>query len=133
MNTIRLIKDYTPALADIIELYHSAELNRPLKDIKRIEKMYHHSNLIVTAWDEDLLVGVARSLSDFCYCCYVSDLAVRKHYQKRGVGKKLLEYTKAIVGEQSNLILLSAPEAVKFYQKIGMESVDNGFITKREY
>jgi ribosomal protein S18 acetylase RimI-like enzyme len=77
------------------------------------------------------LVGVSRSLTDFCYCCYLSDLAVRKEYQTSGIGKKLIELTKSVIGDQTALILLSAPAAMEFYPKIGFSKIENGFIIKR--
>jgi predicted N-acetyltransferase YhbS len=90
--------------------------------------MYANSNLVITAWDNDLLVGISRSLSDFCFCCYLSDLAVRKEYQKLGIGKKMISLTKEKIGEQCMLLLLSAPTAMEYYPKIGFEKVNNGFI-----
>ena len=93
--------------------------------------MYTNSNLVVTAWDKDKLVGITRSLTDFCYSCYLSDLAVRKEYQKEGIGKKLIELTKEKIGEQTMLLLLSAPSAMEYYPKIGFLKVENGFIVKR--
>ncbi len=60
----------TPTVEEIIAVYESSTINRPIQDVTRIQKMYDQSNLIVTAWDGDELVGVARSLTDFCYCCY---------------------------------------------------------------
>jgi len=85
----------------------------------------------VTAWDKDKLVGISRSLTDFCYCCYLSDLAVRKEYQKQGIGKKLIGLTKDKIGELSMLLLLSAPTAMDYYPGVGLQKVDNGFIFKR--
>ena len=70
--------DTTPETELIIDLYNSSGINRPTTDTERISKMYANSNLVVTAWDRDILVGVSRSLTDFCYCCYLSDLAVRE-------------------------------------------------------
>ena len=128
---IRYEHNTMPSTEMIIDLYQSAGLHRPIKDQSRIAKMFAHSNLVVTAWDENKLVGISRSLTDFCYCCYVSDLAVREDYKSRGIGKKLLQITKDIVGEESNLLLLAAPSAIEYYPKIGMEKVDNGFIIKR--
>ena len=119
-----------PDTDQIIELYNSSGINRPTIDKERINKMYSNSNLVITAWDNDNLVGISRSLTDFCYCCYLSDLAVRKEYQKTGIGKKLLEATKNSIGEQTTLILLSAPTAMEYYQKIGLQKIDNGFIIK---
>jgi predicted N-acetyltransferase YhbS len=93
--------------------------------------MYDNSNLFVTAWDGDLLVGVARSLTDFCYCCYLSDLAIREEYKKAGIGKKLVQLTREAISEESMLLLLSAPAAMDYYPKIGMDEVKNGFIIPR--
>ena len=63
---------------------------RPLNDIPRIEEMLKNTNLLLTAWDGNLLVGLARSVTDYAYCCYVSDLCVMETYQRHGIGKKLL-------------------------------------------
>jgi ribosomal protein S18 acetylase RimI-like enzyme len=110
--TIEYQFDITPATEVIIDLYESSGINRPTTDKERITKMYANSNFIVTAWDKDKLVGIARSLTDFCHCCYLSDLAVRKEYQKQGIGKKLIRLTKDKMGEVTMLLLLSAPTAM---------------------
>lgn len=123
--------DITPDIDKIIDVYNSSGINRPITDKDRITKMYVNSNLIVTAWDKDKLVGVSRSLTDFCYCCYLSDLAVRKDYQATGIRRKLIELTKNNIGEQTALILLSAPTAMNYYPKVGFQKIDNGFIIKR--
>ena len=128
---ITLHSDITPSAESIIEVYNSSGINRPTTDKERIAKMYANSNLIVTAWDENKLVGVARSLTDFCYCCYLSDLAVRKEYQQQGIGKKLIALTKEKIGDQTMLLLLSAKPAMEYYPKVGFEKVENGFIIKR--
>ncbi|GMU94895.1 GNAT family N-acetyltransferase [Ignavibacterium album] len=122
--------DIMPDIDQIIDVYNSSIINRPTNDKERIKKMYSHSNLILTAWDNDKLVGISRSVTDFYYCCYLSDLAVRKEYQNRGIGKKLIELTKNKIGEQTALILISAPTAKDFYLKIGMQKIENGFIIK---
>ena len=124
-NTIRSIEV-------IIELYDNAGLNRPTADFDRIAKMYVNSNLIVTAWDKDKLVGISRSLTDFCYCCYLSDLAVRQEYKYSGIGKKLVELTKEKVSENSMLLLLAAPSAIEYYPKIGMDRFTDCFLIKRK-
>jgi N-acetylglutamate synthase-like GNAT family acetyltransferase len=123
--------DITPDNGQIIEVYNSSGINRPTADNERIAKMYDNSNLIVTAWDKDKLVGISRSLTDFCYCCYLSDLAVSKDYQRSGIGKKLIELTKNEIGEQTALLLLSAPTAMDYYPKIGFQRIDNAFLIKR--
>lgn len=123
--------DFTPETALIIDLYNSSGINRPTSANKRIAEMYANSNLVVTAWEEDKLVGIARSLTDFCYCCYLSDLAVRKEYQKYGIGKKLIALTNERIGKQTMLLLLAAPSAMDYYPKVGFQKVNNGFIINR--
>ena len=121
-----------PSAEQIIILYEDAGLPRPTKDPERIKTMYENSDLVVSAWDGDLLVGVSRSITDWVWCCYLADLAVRNDYQGKGIGKKLLELTREKVGEKSMVLLLSVPEAMEYYPKLGMENVQNGFIIKRE-
>jgi GNAT superfamily N-acetyltransferase len=103
---------------------------RPVDEPDRIAKMLEHGNLIVTARDGRKLVGVARSLSDFTYCTYLSDLAVDRHYQKQGIGKALIDKTREAVGD-SMVLLLSAPKAMTYYPHIGMPKAENAFIYPR--
>ncbi|HWV75180.1 MAG TPA: GNAT family N-acetyltransferase [Pseudosphingobacterium sp.] len=123
--------DVIPSTEQIIELYNDAPLTRPTSDSLRIKKMYEQSNLVITAWDENELIGIARSLTDFCYACYLSDLAVKKPYQKLGIGRELISLTKKEIGDQSMLLLLSVETALEYYPKIGMRKVENGFIINR--
>jgi len=123
--------DKIPETDLIINLYNSSGINRPTTDKDRISKMYSNSNLVVTAWDNDELVGIARSLTDFCYACYLSDLAVSKEYQKHGIGKELIRLTKERIGNQTMLLLLSAPTAMEYYPKVDFQTVTNGFIVNR--
>jgi predicted N-acetyltransferase YhbS len=116
----------------VIEVFKSSGINRPVDDVKRIQNMIDNSNLIITAWDGVELIGIARSVTDYHYCCYLSDLAVKKEYQKSGIGKKLIEFTQDTIGEQTMLLLLSAVTAMEYYPKIGFEKVENGFVIKRK-
>ena len=120
-----------PETEAIIEVYNSSGISRPTHDPERIRLMYVHANLVVTAWDDHRLVGIARALTDYCYSCYLSDLAVRKDYQNGGIGRRLIELTREQAGERSNLLLLSAAGAMGYYPKIGFEKVENAFIVKR--
>lgn len=123
--------DIIPDTDQIIEVYDKSGINRPTHDKERIAQMYAHSNLVVTAWNEEELIGISRSLTDFCFCCYLSDLAVKKEYQSMGIGKKLIELTKDKIGDQTMLLLIAAPSAVDYYPKVGFEKLENGYIIKR--
>jgi len=101
---------------------------RPIDEPARIELMLQHGNVLITAWSDDLLVGVSRALTDFAFCCYLSDLAVDEAFQKQGIGKHLIHETHITAGLQTKLILLAAPAAVDYYPKIGMERFVNCFL-----
>ncbi|WP_207459417.1 GNAT family N-acetyltransferase [Azospirillum sp. SYSU D00513] len=112
---------------DVLERSGLAE-RRPVSDRPRVEGMLRNAGLIVTARSGDLLVGVARSVTDFAYCCYLSDLAVDRDCQGRGVGRELMRRTRAEVGEGVACILLSAPKAVTFYEQSGLERHNQAFL-----
>ena len=99
---------------------------RPVNDFNQIEEMCKNANLIITARLNGKLIGVARSITDFVYFTYLSDLAVDTDYQKRGICKRLIAETK-MAAPQTKIILLSAPAAVGFYPKIGMKKHDYCF------
>lgn len=106
----------------VIELYRASTLGerRPVDDRERMKRMLQNANLVITAWAGDLLVGIARSLSDFSYVTYLSDLAVRLSFQKQGIGRELIRRTQELSGK-ATVILLSAPKAVDYYPHIGMK------------
>lgn len=106
----------------VIELYRASTLGerRPLDDRERMAAMLRHANLVVTAWEGDLLVGIARSLSDFAFCTYLSDLAVRASHQRQGIGRELIRLTREAAG-QATTILLAAPKAVDYYPRLGFQ------------
>ncbi len=102
---------------------------RPIDEPDRLEAMLQNANLVITARHDGKLVGVARSLTDFVYATYLSDLAVHKDYQHRGIGKELIRQTK-LSTPQASVILLSAPAAVNYYPKIGMDHHPHAFWLK---
>ena len=124
--------DVIPTAEQVIELYENAGLPRPTNDKERIHKMYQHSNLIVTAWAGDLLVGVCRCITDWVWSCYLADLAIRSEYKKSGIGKQLIKLTKEKLGEQSMILLLSVPTAMEYYPKVGFSKEDRSFMIARK-
>ncbi|CDG85407.1 GNAT family N-acetyltransferase [Janthinobacterium agaricidamnosum] len=116
-----------PQLASI---FARAGLNRRTQDAGLMQKMADTADLLITAWDGDKLVGVARSLSDFCAVCYLADLAVDRDYQQRGIGAALTERTRGMNSPATLLLLLAAPSAMNYYPKIGFAAVDNGWIIR---
>jgi GNAT superfamily N-acetyltransferase len=131
MTDIIYRTDAPVTTAQVIDVFRSSGINRPVDDPERISQMLRYGNLTITAWQGDQLVGIARSLTDFCFCCYLSDLAVRREFQRQGVGKKLIDLTKERVGEKTTLLLLAAPAAKDYYPKIGLEQHHDCFVIRR--
>jgi len=100
---------------------------RPVNDHDRMAKMVRNANIIVTARDNGLLIGISRAVSDFAFCTYLSDLAVDIKYQKTGIGKELIRRTK-LEAPDAKLILLAAPAAREYYPKINMTQFEHCFI-----
>ena len=108
-------------LSSAVELYIASTLGerRPVDQPERIAAMLRNSNLVVSAWDKGLLVGISRALSDFSYVTYLADLAVRVSHQRSGIGRELIRRTREIGGSQTRIVLLSAPKASDYYEHIG--------------
>lgn len=104
----------------VIDVYRACSLGgrRPIDDRARMQVMLANANLVFTAWEGDRMVGIARSISDFAFATYLSDLAVRDSHQRHGIGRALMQQT-IDAAPQARLILLSAPQAVDYYPKVG--------------
>ncbi|MFS0782681.1 GNAT family N-acetyltransferase [Bacillus sp. 1P06AnD] len=113
--------------SELADVFKASGINRPVDDLKRLQKMLDNANLLVTAYHGEKLIGVARALTDFSYCCYLSDLAVDRDYQRRGIGKKLIQFVQQEIGDECSFLLLSAPSAMDYYPHIGFKKMDNGF------
>jgi ribosomal protein S18 acetylase RimI-like enzyme len=100
---------------------------RPVDEPERLLAMLQHGNLLITARDNGTLIGVSRSLTDYAFCTYLSDLAVDETYQKMGIGTELIRQIK-LVTPKAKLILLSAPKAVAYYPKIGMKQFEQCYV-----
>lgn len=116
----------------VARVFEASGIVRPTQDIARLTTMFANANLVISAWDGDRLVGVSRALTDYSYCCYLSDLAVDAAYQKQGIGRELIRRTQAMIGEEVTLILISAPGAVNYYPQLGFELADNAYVIRRK-
>lgn len=121
------------APADFIAVLKASGLaeRRPVDDARRIEAMLAHANVIVTAREDERIVGVARGLSDFGFCFYLSDLAVDRACQGQGIGRRLIEEAHAAAGRETTLILLAAPGATTYYPHIGLQPHESCWIVPR--
>lgn len=115
-----------------IDLYTRSTLGerRPIDNIKTFEAMLANANLTISAWDGEKLVGISRNLTDFAYVAYLADLAVDEQYQRQGIGKRLIEETKARLGPSCMIVLLAAPKANAYYEHLGFEHNPRAWMMK---
>jgi len=130
-------KDVPLSAEAVADLFVRSGIRRPADDLPRIGRMIAHANLIVTAWNAaddgtEILVGIARCLTDFAYCCYLSDLAVDRDFQRQGIGKQLVRRVQEAIGDETMLLLLAAPAAMDYYPYIGFNKVENAWMLPRK-
>jgi predicted N-acetyltransferase YhbS len=98
-------------------------------DRERMLRMLQNANLVVTAWEGDMLIGISRCVTDFAYATYLSDLAVRVSHQRSGVGRELIRRSQA-EAPNAMIILLAAPKAVDYYPRIGFTRHESAWILR---
>src|SRR6266480_3965333 len=81
-------KDLDPA--KLVRLYQQAPWakGRTLGDAR---EMLRHTDVTVTAWDGDLLIGFGRVLTDYVYRATIWDVIVDKAYQGQGIGADIVQ------------------------------------------
>jgi len=121
MNPIEYRINANIQLKDFISLLKASTLadRRPIEDEPCLQGMLENSDLTVSAWDGERLVGIARSVTDFHYACYLSDLAVDQAYQRQGIGIRLQKITQEQLKPRCKLILIAAPAANDYYPALG--------------
>lgn len=121
MSGIEYRADRALSADEFIDVLRRSTLGerRPIDDRECVEGMVKNANLTVTAWDGSTLIGVARSVTDFFYACYLSDLAVDVSYQRTGIGRALVSHTLKQLGPRCKIRLIAAPAAADYYQRIG--------------
>lgn len=118
--------------AEVADVFRRSGIHRPIDDVARIQRMVDNADIIVTARSNGQLVGVARAITDYSYCCYLSDLAVDTEYQRSGIGKELVRLIQEKLGDEVTLLLVAAPTAVEYYPRIGFEKLDKAFSIRRK-
>lgn len=121
------------AVDDVIDVLRASTLaaRRPVDDRPRMLAMLQCSNLVVSAWEGQTLVGIARSVSDYSFATYLSDLAVRQSHQRQGIGQELIRCTQA-AAPLATVVLLAAPGVEPYYDHIGMRPHTAAFILRSD-
>jgi predicted N-acetyltransferase YhbS len=117
-------------LDEVLAVYRSSGLGerRPVEDRDRMKAMLTGANLVLVARDGDgALIGIARSVSDFSYVTYLSDIAVDGRLQRSGIGRALIDATRK-EAPTAKIVLLSAPAATAYYPHIGFTQHNSAWV-----
>ena len=131
--TIVYAREQALPVADYVAVLGETTMRgkRPLMNAERIGRMIAGANFIVTAREDGAILGLARCVTDFAWIAYCAELAVRESAQKRGVGAGLVATARELLGPGIGLVLISEPEAIDFYKRIGMDRIDRAFFHDR--
>jgi predicted N-acetyltransferase YhbS len=132
-SIIEFRDDASISVEAAIDLYRRSTLGerRPVDRPDIFAGMLANASLIVSAWEGERLVGIARTLTDFTYVAYLADLAVDLACQRQGIGSRLLAETRRRLGEQCMIVLLAAPKANDYYPRLGFEHNPRAWMLRR--
>jgi len=105
----------------------------PLGDIARVQRLLRHSDILIAARSERLLIGVARAITDYGHCCFLADLVVMPAFRRQGIGRHLIDEVHRTAGSETSVVTIAGPDAGDFYSRIGMEPRTKGWIKKRTH
>ena len=131
--TIRYEINTAISVDEFVDLLTRSTLSerRPIHDKACMKGMIENTNLCISAWEDETLIGIARCMTDFHYACYLSDLAVDQQYQKHGIGKTLQMQVQSQLNDKCKMILIAAPTANDYYQHIGFTNNERCWVLER--
>ena len=112
---------------EMAAVYRRSGIARPIDDLPQLTHMLQHAHFMISAPAQGKLIGFALALTDLSFCCYVSDLAVDRACQGRGIGTQLLHTMQKNLGDEVMVCLFSAPEAMFYYPHIGFRKAEQAW------
>ncbi|MDE3291576.1 GNAT family N-acetyltransferase [Lacticaseibacillus paracasei] len=125
------ITDQKPTMPEVLVLYKSVGWSMYTRDPARLERALTHSLMVLGADEGKQLVGLIRAVGDGETILFIQDLLVLPEYQRRGIGKQLIEALLARFPEVRQRVLLTDddPKTRNFYKAAGfVESQQVGVI-----
>ena len=121
-------------LDQLTVLFNAVGWERRTADRDRLAQLVRGSMFVVSAWEGDRLVGFARAISDGAANAYISTVAVLPEYQKRGIGRELIQ---RLLEDRDHLqfVLHANERAYPFYLHldVGFEPFDNVLARRRKF
>ena len=96
------------------------------RTINQIKRMLENSNVIISLWCKDDLVGFGRATTDQVYRAVLWDIVVSKDVQRVGLGKFIVEeLLKDKKINSAEKIYLMTTDSKDFYKQLGFKVIIN--------
>lgn len=127
MNKIIIKEDIIPGIKELMNLYEDVEWSAYTKDSIRLKNAIENSLKVLTAWDNDKLVGLIRVVGDNYTIIYIQDILVLQEYQGQGIGSDLLKLILEKYKSIRQIVLMTddTEKTINFYRKNGMVETNN--------
>ena len=102
--------------------------SKPTHDNSWFKIPFTNSTLVISAWENDCLIGVVRVLSDTFGRSVIYDLVVLPEYQNKGIGKELVR--RCIEHFPNSEWLVQTETHISgYYENLGFEICKDVFLT----
>lgn len=114
----------------LITLFNQVGWNDKTKDIDRLKAMVENSQIVITAWDEEIMIGFARCTTDYVFNGQINNVVVDLKYRRKGIGKVLINKI-LNSSRQVTYILRGSITNEEFYRSLGFADGPISLVYKR--
>jgi len=113
---------------DLKALYEDVEWYAYTKDLDQLQQALLNSIFVLSAWENDQLIGLTRVVGDGLTIIYIQDILVLNSHQNRGIATNMMNHVLEKYKDVRQKVLLTeeAPDVRHFYEKNGFDSCDKG-------
>lgn len=115
---------------ELMMLYHDANWWGERKE-QDIDKMLNQE-ISVGAWNDDVLIGFARAVTDGKFRAYIEDVVLHTEFQKSGIGTKLVSKLLEELSHIDVVSLFCEEDLIPFYEKNNFKSSKSQFVMHRK-
>lgn len=115
----------------LIVLFNQVGWNDKTQDINRLHSMVENSQIVVTAWDDEIMIGFARCTTDYVFNGQLNNVVVDESYRGKGVGKALINNILDL-NKEVTFVLRGDIENEGFYKNLGFENCELSLVYKRK-
>ena len=115
-------------MENVKELYAALGWTAYLVDDPRLYRAWEASLYALGAFEGDRLIGFIRCIGDGAHTVLIQDLLVLEAYQRRGIGKALMEAALEKYADVRQKFVVTGADtpAVRFYRALGLYSFEEG-------